>query len=204
MGVNTPMQALLDLVETDRVARCAAIELESSQAARELVREARRAARARLTDAVGVERRRLRERLAALEAMLATATRLAAQRRLRERLDEMWHQLPSALVARWSDPASRREWVASVLEPARDLLGRTGWRIVHAPGWPEEEKQEAAAALAARGIGGVEFEEDPGARAGLAVRANGNVVDGTLAGLLADRAAIGARLTEALATKGAT
>jgi len=204
MGVNAPMQALLDLVETDRVARCAAIELESSQAARALAREARRAARARLTDVVGIERRRLRERFAALEAMLATETRLAAQRGLRERLDEMWHQLPSALVARWSDPASRREWVASVLEPARDLLGRPGWRIVHAPDWPEEERQEVAAAFAARGIAGIVFEEDPGARAGLAVRANGNVVDGTLAGLLADRSAIGARLTEALAAESAS
>jgi hypothetical protein len=197
------MQALLDLVETDRAERCAAIEAESSQAARQLLREARRAARARLTEAVDVERRRLRESLAALEAMLATETRLAAQRRLRERLDEMWRQLPSALVSRWNDSASRREWVASVLEPARELLGRADCRIAHAPGWPEEERQEVTSAFAACGIAGIGFEECPGERAGLAVRADGNVVDGTLAGLLADRAAIGARLTEALAAEGA-
>jgi hypothetical protein len=78
------------------------------------------------------------------------------------------------------DALELEQLLGGVLEPARDLLGRAGWRIVHAPGWPDEEKQEAAAALAARGVGAIAFEEDPGKRAGLAVHANGNVVDGTL------------------------
>ncbi len=42
------------------------------------------------------------------------------------------------------------------------------------------------------------FVEDPGVRCGLRIAADHNVVDGTLEGLLADRAEIGARLLDLL------
>ena len=198
MDEREPMQALLDLVEADRLARLRALEMESCATARSLVAEARKAARERVHAALVPERRRLRERLASLEARLATETRLAAQRRLREGLDEAWRELPAALAARWADAPSRAAWTGHVRAAAADALAKGPWRVSHAPGWPASEREAFAREAAVRGLGPVAFEESPALAAGLVVRAGGNVVDGSSGGLLADRAAIDARLAEAL------
>ncbi len=203
MPAPDPERALLDLIEADRAGRCAAIAREAEDAARALLRDARRCARARVGEAIEVERRRLRERLAAQEAALATESRLHEQRRLRALLDEAWRRLPGALEARWNDAASRREWTRQVLGAARDDLECRDWSLRFAPGWPEGERDAAIAELAAAGIAVVTATQDAALRAGLQVRCGGNVLDGTLDGLLADRNAIGARLLDELSRSAA-
>jgi len=198
MNDRDPLAALLALVETDRTERIRAIEAESRDATRALVAEARRAARERVHAALVPERRRQRERLAALEARLATGTRLAAQRRLRARLDEAWHVLPAALEARWGEAASRAAWTAAVREAAVGALEKGPWRVSHAAGWPLPEREAFAAEAGASGFAPVAFEETATIAAGLVVRAGGSVVDGSATGLLADRGAIDARLADAL------
>ena len=194
MPVADPALALLDLVESDRAERCEAITSEAASTARTLLAEARKAARERVREAMTKERRRLRDRLAALDATLATESRLNAQRRFRALLDEAWRRLPVALDARWLDPTGRREWVGHVLEDACNELAPGDWALAWAPGWSEDERRVAFAKLARDGYAVVASAEDPRMRAGLQVRRGGNVLDGTLHGLLADRTAIGARL----------
>ena len=198
MGEREPLQALLELVENDRLSRLAALEEESRRTAREILASARRSARERVHAALLPERRRLRERLAALDARLATETRLAGQRRLRERLDEAWRELPAALASRWAGAGSRSKWTSHVRSAAADALARGPWHVSHAPGWPEPEREAFARTLESLGVGPVAFEEVPAIAAGLVVRAGGNVVDGSASGLTADRAAIDARLADAL------
>lgn len=69
-------------------------------------------------------------------------------------------------------------------------------RLAHRPrpGWPADERDALAARLPCGHGSGVEFTEHAGLGAGLRIVAGRNVVDATLAGLLADREAIGARL----------
>jgi len=198
MDERDPLQALLSLVESDRVARRELIGREAREAARELLAQARRAARERVHAALQPERRRLREGLAGLEARLATEKRLAAQHRLRERLDEAWRALPGALAARWDDATARVQWTGHVRATALDALGKGEWRVDHAPGWKEPEREAFAGELVAHGTGPVDFVESAALAAGLVVRAGGNVVDGSLAGLLADRDALDARLADSL------
>jgi hypothetical protein len=198
MQAVDPARALLDLVEADRVNQCDAIARETAQTARALLREARHTARARLGDAMKTERRRLRDRLSSLDAALATESRLHAQRHLRVLLDEAWRRLPVALEARWQDPATRREWTRHIFACARRELEPGDWSLVHAPGWPGDERRAAIDELAAAGYALVEVTQDAGMRAGLKVRCGYNVLDGTLHGLLADRNAIGARMSDEL------
>lgn len=198
MNEREPLEALLALVEADRAARLRAIEAESGETARTLLATARRSASDRVRSALAPERRRLRERLAALDARLATETRLAAQRRLRARLDEAWRVLPAALEARWREPSTRRLWVDRVREAAARALGAGPWRVIHAPGWTPAEREAFAIAARDAGAGPVDFEESALVAAGLVVRAGSGVVDGTARGLLADRDAIDARLADAL------
>lgn len=190
--------ALLTLIEEDRARRCNAHAAEAERAAAQILREARARARALVHEALLHERRRLRERLAGYNAELATATRLRDQRRFRALLDAAGQRLPQVLAARWADTVQRAAWVAHVVDCARAALPAREWTITHAPGWPGDQREALAARLTPAGIA-VAFIDNAALGAGLEVRAGGNRIDGTAAGLLADVGEIGARLLDALA-----
>jgi hypothetical protein len=187
-------QALLDLVEGERSTRSETILAEARSRAEVLVAQAHADARARIREACAEERQRAQERIAAARANLATRRRLHEQRRSTALLALGWQRLPPVLRERWRDAAGRRLWVDAVLAEAARVLPRAPWRIVHAPGWTEPEQRSVAAESPA----GAASQADAGIEAGLRVEAGGNVVDATLAGLLADRDEIGARLLRQL------
>ncbi len=191
-------EALLAVIEEDRLRRCEAIEAEARRTASQLLGEARSAARLRVREALAIERRRLREALAAIDAALATELRLHDQRGFRALLDKTWERLPTALAVRWSDASQRGEWVRHVVDSARAVLPVGAWTIAHGPGWPLPEREALAEFLERLGIQ-AEFIERVGFGPGLEVRCRGNRVDGTAAGLTADAGEVGARLLECLA-----
>lgn len=194
MTLQARTQALLDLVESDRAQRRDALLSQASERARALLEAANAQARERVREVFAEERARLARELDAARARLQTHRRLSAQRRAVMRLEEAWARLPHRLAARWREPAARAAWVEHVLEGARASLPPGAWRVAHAPDWPDAERDAAASRLAAA-LGGVpEWVPDPSIRAGLRVSVSGNVVDGTLDGLLADRDEVGARL----------
>ena len=188
------MQALLDLVETDRSCTCNAVLGEARERATAMLAAAHAQARARMRQAFGEERERREIRLAEAQARLQTHRRLHDQRHAAALLAAGWKRLPDALIVRWRQSEARRAWVEGVVAQARVALPRTPWRIVHAGGWPEDERAALAAALAGQLDAAPQLVPDEALRAGLKVAAGGNVVDGTLAGLLADRAEAGAKL----------
>ncbi len=65
---------------------------------------------------------------------------------------------------------------------------------MHGGDWPEAERQTLAARLQRDNATQLAFEVDASIDAGLRVVSGGNRLDATLAGLLADRDEIGARL----------
>ena len=88
----------------------------------------------------------------------------------------------------------RRAWIDAIVTAASRVLPRAPWRIAHDPGWPPDERQAVGDRIASElGVAPV-FVADAGIVAGLRIAAGGNVVDGTLGGLLADRAEVGAKL----------
>jgi len=198
MTTERRADALLALVEADRAARCAAIMEAARTEAATIAADAHAAARMRMRTAFTDERERVAARVAAALANLETRRRIARQQRAAALLAAAWERLPNALVARWSDAHGRRAWVDGVAASARSALPHAAWEVTHAPGWtPAERDAFAAAERAAHGTT-VSFVEDPRVRCGLRIAADHNVVDGTQAGLLADRAEIGARLLDVL------
>jgi hypothetical protein len=194
MTLERRMQALLDLVEEDRRARCDAIAVEAEGRARTALADAHREARDRMRDAFAEERRHAAERLASARAQLATQRRHAEQRRAAALLEAGLANLPAVLEQRWHDVRTRGAWIDAVVERASAVLPHDAWRVAHPVYWPTAEQQVMAARVA--GVTGVapEFTVDARIAAGLRIAANGIVVDGTLAGLMADRSAVGARL----------
>jgi hypothetical protein len=197
MTIETRAESLLSLVESDRDRRREAILAGARKSASLLLAEAHRKAQARMRAAFLDERRQNAERLHAARAHLQTRRRAAAQERAGALLAAAWQRFPAALHARWRDPMQRAAWIAHMLTLARRVLPARAWRIDHAAGWPESEQQASATTLREAGID-VQFTCSAGIDAGMLIRADSTVIDGTVEGLLADHAEIGARLLFAL------
>lgn len=192
--LQASLQALVDLVDADRERQCAQILGEARARAAALIDHARAEALAHLRQTFAEQRHALHAQVAAAQSRLATQQRLNAQQRTTALLGLARQQLPAALQARWVQPAARAAWVTHVLDVAHARLPAAGWRLVHGPAWPTQESHAAAAALAGRGHADVSFETDATMTAGLKVHAAGNVVDGSLPGLLAEADEVDAAL----------
>lgn len=187
-------QALLDLVGADRALRCATILRAAQASAAATVAAAHAEARARVRSAFAEERELRAARLAAAAAKLQTHRRLHDQRRAAALLAAGWRALPAALGLRWCEPRTRRVWVESVIAVARTALPRGSWRFTHAALWPEAERLALAGSLEAELGAAPQLFADDSIQAGLKVAQGRIVIDGTLDGLLSDRAEIGAAL----------
>jgi hypothetical protein len=190
MTIESRTQALLDLVEEDRTRRCAEILGRARGQAAAIVAQARAEAAARVRAAFAEERHRLASRMTEAQARLATHRRLRKQHVAAQFVAKAQDALPKALCERWQRAQARSAWVARAVAEARAALPEGRWRITHAAGLTDEDKSAVRA--------DAQFEVDAGMRAGLRIAAGGNVVDGSLAGLLADRVEIGARLLDRL------
>ncbi len=198
MTLESRMQALLDLIETDRARQCNAIIGEARARTADALAAAHAEARHRMRSAFNEERERRDASVAAVQAKLQTHRRLHDQRRAAALLAAAWQKLPAALCERWQEAEPRRAWVGRVVVEAHAALPPAGWRIVHAAGWPDAERAALGASLAQELGAPPRLVADDTIRAGLNVAAGGNVIDGTLGGLLADRTEIGARLLQHL------
>jgi hypothetical protein len=136
---------------------------------------------------------RPRVRLARAEAQHRTRLRLAHQRRVQARLEQGGRLVRDSLERAWLDPKERSGWVERAALRAVEVLPGGRWNIAHGPAWPEAERERLRQSLLARGVREADFAE-PAIGAGVRFASGNAVFDATLEGLLADRAAIEARL----------
>jgi hypothetical protein len=198
MNLEQQTRGLLELVEADRARKVASILDEARQRAAALRAQAQADARARMRQAFAEQRQRRRERIAAARARLATQRRLHEQQRTAALLRLAWQQLPGELRQLWREPDTRAAWAVTVLAASRERLRAGAWRAVHAADWPVDERQALAREVQADAAITLAFEADAGIDAGLRIVADGNTVDGSQAGLLADRGDFEARLLRLL------
>jgi hypothetical protein len=198
MPLERKTQALIDLVQGATASRRDELIGAAKSRAKALFREAHAEARRKMQRAFEDERRRARERLAAAQATLETRRRLALQRRNAALLDVGWQMLPDALVERWQHEGMRARWIARALAAARQALPKHGWRIVYPPEWSDAERDALVETIVRETGLAPELHPDPALRAGIAIVTDGTTIDATLAGLLADRADIGASLLQRL------
>ncbi|MDZ7653855.1 MAG: hypothetical protein U5L03_15535 [Burkholderiaceae bacterium] len=200
MNLEQRTAALLAVVADYRAQRCAELLDPAHAQARALLTSALREARRRVRTAIGEERKRLAVAVAAAAAQLATERRLVTQRRAAERLALGWTALRAALQARWRDPATRQAWTEAHLARVHHVLQTAdraaGWTLTGPVDWPHGEQARVVQALRAHGAATVQCATDPLLAAGFRVQAGHNVLDATLDGLLADRAAVQGRLLQ--------
>lgn len=198
MSLEQQTRSLLDLVEADRTRRITTILAEARNRADALRAQANAEARTRLRQAFAEQRALLQQRLAAAVARRDTQRRLQAQQRTSAMLQLAHQRLPGELLAVWRTPEGRAAWVAQVVAAARSHIHRGEWCVTHPLDWPVDEQQALAAQLQAADGTAPNLVADTRLRAGLRLTADGTVIDGTLEGLLADRADFEARLLRRL------
>jgi|APIni6443716594_1056825.scaffolds.fasta_scaffold494689_1 hypothetical protein len=203
MKLEAQAQALLDLVEADRARQVEAILGEAQRRAAALQAQTHAEARKRMREAFAEQRALHSDRIAAAMARLATQRRLHQQQRTAALLQRAWQRLPDELQQRWREPAARAAWVAAVVGAAKARMPRSPWRILHAPDWPVAEQHALRAGWPLGPDAAPAFEPDARIRAGLKVAAAGNLIDGTLDGLLAERGDIESRLLRQLESASA-
>jgi hypothetical protein len=199
MSTSVALVEMLKLVEEHELGRCREALTRAHAQAQVMRREAQRVARARMHAHIQALKQERRRALALASAELDTAQRQHRNRCDYALIETGLKQLDAALANRWQDAAARHQWVERVVRNARARLPRERWEISHPPGWPESEQRELAARLAPELGAAPVFRAEIGIRAGLCVRAGTARLDGTLDGLLADRAAIEALMLAELA-----
>jgi len=197
MSLEQRAQALLELIETDRVRKCDAILAEARRQGDALRAEAYAEARSRIRNAFTEERARSEARIAAARASLETRRRLDRQQRASALVAAGLARLRDELARRWADVETRAMWCESIVSNAYSVLPRAPWEVTHPADWPEVERNAFAAKFAGDQRA-IHMSADARVRAGLRIAAGGTVVDGTLDGLLADRDEIGARVLHAI------
>jgi hypothetical protein len=193
------VQQLLAVVEQARDKRCAELMERAQTEARQVLKHARQKARVRLHHEVLQLREQFRRHLVLDQAGKDARLRQARQRADRELLEQSWQPLRDALIDRWQVSAGRRAWVDAVIDQALARLVGKDWQIEHPSDWPEQERQVVKQRL--RGLFGAEpvWVAEPSLPAGIRVRAEDTLVDGSCDGLLRDRNDIEARLLALMA-----
>ena len=193
-SVDTPREALIDLIVATRNARSAELLEQARQQSRARIRAAFHEARMRVSRAVDEERIRAHSLLALNEARLETHNRQRYQDAVQHMLARTRYRLDAALRARWQHPGQRRLWLDDLFAQALEKLPMAAWSIEHPPGWDSEEIGPWLERIRARTSGPPSLRSVEEIHGGLRIQAAGASLDGTIEGLLADEGAVQARL----------
>ncbi len=198
MSIEQRVQALIEIAEDYRAKRCGALLAAAREESGRIVAEARAAARGRIREALSREHDRLAGSIEQAQARLVTLRRVRMLKRAAAVLTQAWPRLEQALAQRWQSAAGRKAWVEQHLAVARDVLPAAAWTVLHPPGWHAAERDQALLWLRQHGIADARVAPDATLEAGIRVVCGMNVLDASLAGLLADRAPIEGRLLQYL------
>lgn len=193
-AIDTPREALIELIAETRNARSAEILAQAQDQARERIRAAFKEARQRVTRAIEAERTRAYSLLAVNAARLETHNRQRYQDAVQHMLSRARHRLDAALCTRWEQPASRRLWLKNLLEQALQKLPAAAWIIDHPVGWDSTEISHWNDKIQQRTGTAPTLRPDANMPAGLRIQAGGAGLDGSLNGLLADERRVQAKL----------
>ncbi len=181
--VDAQVRAMLEGIRQDLDSRRGEMLAEAGKQARALLVNARRQARARVSQAVAEERDQRDRSLQRAGASLASRIRRKQQALDKDQLVLGHERLREALTRRWADPAARADWAAALLGEARALLSNSTWQIEY----PADMDAGEAARLLESGASGARVELAPAAdiQAGFRLRHDDAQLDMSVAGLLA-------------------
>lgn len=191
-------EAMLESLRRYEVQQIELLLGRSHGVAAELIRDAHRRAREHMHRRIEQERRRLHEAEESANARLAAKKRVAAYADLNASISAAWGLLPKALQVRWASPENRREWCDMILRLTRRLLQGPHILVEHPADWGKAERRRFLDEVGQFFGQRAEARAVAGLDAGLRVWAGDACLDGSVAGLLAQRNRIEAQLVAQL------
>ena len=188
------LKELLDLVAKNREASCQEILDAAQKQAADILWRAEESARKRENRAKTDEEGNRTRVLEAARAQQETELRQYRLNRTRTVLATGRELLIETLRARWQDPAHRSRWLGFLVDRANRLLPVGNWQVIHPEAWSVAELQPFAVRLQATAADEMRFLADLEIEAGLRIGCRGAWVDGTIAGITANREEIDAML----------
>ncbi|MBF0159586.1 MAG: hypothetical protein HQL58_08665 [Magnetococcales bacterium] len=196
------LQAMLTLVEQQRQQQQSQIMTEAHQEAAAIVAAVHQQARQRMKEAIRLERRRLDQALKSAQAQQETELRRQSLDLTKRLLHKGRALLDQALVELWQIPEHRATWISALGQRASLFLPPGQWEV-HYPS--TLDRAELAPVMACASQSGHEpplLQGMESIQAGLSIGCQDAWVDGTAAGLVADRDGIDALLLAQLQSKG--
>ena len=196
------LEQMLKLVTEQQERECAAIAARAATEAHDILAAAHRSARRRMHENVLEIRQIMRREMNQAQAALETARRQHTQRCDFGLIESGWPKLRVAVLARWREPQARRAWIDSLVQQAQTALPRGRWDVHHPADLAAADRDYLRQSIVAAAGEAPRLLVDAQASAGLRLCAAGACLDGTREGILADHAAIQARLLAMLEEQG--
>lgn len=192
--VEAQLEHLLEVVNSHRDERCSKIRHEAQQQGREIVRQAYRDARQLLHREVQGSRLQMQHSIASARARQQTRERQRKQHTDLLFLNAAWQQLHDTLVAHWQSSDSRKSWAEKIFHQACRVLLEYPWQVQYPADWPDGEISLLRDQI--RDCTGhlPDMQAADDIKAGICISSGGARVDGSIAGLLADRLRIDSEL----------
>lgn len=180
-------RSLAEEVRKEVELECGEVLEAAKREVEEIVAHAFTSARARGHAAIAAMRQEGGRRLTRAEASRQTREQRLNDTRAAEALRRALPLLEPAILQRWGNEAGRRLWLEAVARHARAHLLSGDWMVEHPLDFASEDRDCLLVSLKCAGGDNIVFRAAPGVKAGIRVRADGAVLDGTSDALLADQ-----------------
>lgn len=188
--VDAQLQRLLEVVNNYQQQACATLMQQAQEQSSHIVRQAYQQARMRFKQDIQESRQQMEASLFAAKAKQHTFMMQQKHQVDREFLDKAWELLKIQLGSRWSNLHSRVLWIQKLANVAQDILSADQWLVEYPEGLPENEKQEIQRVVADTFSRSCQFCENADLSAGIRIKADDAIIDGSISGLLADKVGI--------------
>ncbi|MBF0272713.1 MAG: hypothetical protein HQL98_11695 [Magnetococcales bacterium] len=202
--MKTILDDMLALIEQKRLTEHERILHQAQNEAAILIAEAHRKARARMRDMVNRERHVMEQALRRARSQEETERRNHALSVDNRHLEQARSALDQALLERWREPESRKLWITSTVERAMAFLPTGEWEIHHPSDLDPSEWQMVEKRLLESGLPKPQAVMDASLQAGMRLGCQGAWVDGSAAGVVANRLSIDAGLLALMHAEGAS
>jgi hypothetical protein len=191
-------QAMLEYLRRYEVEQIKLKMDRSHRIATELLQSAHRRARKHMHQRIQRERRRMRDSEQSAKARLATKKRVAMHARMNTLIDAGIKLLATALRDRWTHRESRLDWCDSLLQQTFRSLQGPEILVEHPEDWDRDECRAFLEKIQEHFGQRPKTRADPELVAGLRIHSGDAWLDGSIAGLLAQRGRIESQLAALL------
>jgi len=188
--VDAQVEHLLKVVNQYEQEHCDATRNRAREQADSIIKDAYQRVRERTRRSIEEVRSRSLQDLKMAEASLQTQIRLARHKLDEAFLEQAWASLRDVLCLRWKDKEMRSQWINEIVQKADEALISRQWTLECPDSLTDDECNKLNEKLQSLNLESLDLKQGENINAGLRICAGGACIDGSVDGLLRQRARI--------------